>query len=819
MGGWAVDPNGVSVTHAFVYDSLGRLVFATDPDAGDRWHTWTDKNQLAATENAVGDVVAYDYDDGGRLIARTGTSAVTDYDETWTFYYDVWDEPWLETFSPGNLIAIVGPEDSGGGDPEQWFLYDELGRVAWTTRTIVGFGGGSTELTSHFNLSLSGKLLARSWGDGGTRAVGIARDFDEAGRLRWVGWGSSGGNGSWEALEVTPSGATTFERLGNGLGTRFARDDLDQVTAVQVRDTDTAAGATWDLVNHVVNAGNLATFAADFDASSSRTRYAVSLARNAYGAIREVTDDSPVSGQPSRYSVFEYDGAARLTLGEVSGYTFEYAYDALQNMVRREHVAPSTVIPTMLSGDYEHGDGITASRRQLVAVGATTFGYDPAGRMLRTGLGGSSDTTMVFDAFDRLREVDEPGGGSEITRHRYGFDGERIATEWASGEVERYFGDGVSERDGRLEVHVGLGGPRLIGSARTPVSGGDEPIVYLVQGVGPGPAVVADMAGEVIEERFFEPYGAEIESFDEWTEPHGWNAKMVDPSTRWSDHGARWLGTGFGRWLSVDPLARVPNAQRATGDFWSPYGALAGNPVLYWDPDGRQECENYDECMRSQAAFAEELWESQALPGTPGWVKEGAKSIPGIGAVIHAFDGEWAMAGANLLLGAIGRGIGVFGRAATRGADAVIAAAPAVGKAGVKASADAAKAIAANVAGTASKLTPASARSLPNPKTQLDEIIESSRRPAGQSTAGARAIDKKLGSGHTETLPGSSAFADEVATQANAEAIIRRIYSDRRKNRPGDVSEGRDAEGARLSRGGRRMEVPLPRGHRRERTR
>ncbi|MCC6624974.1 MAG: hypothetical protein IT385_27250 [Deltaproteobacteria bacterium] len=582
MVGWAVDPTGANVTHTFVYDTLGRLVFATDPDAGDRWHTWTDANQLATTTNAVDDVIAYGYDVAGRLVERAGISAATSYDEAWTFVYDAisaGDPP----SNRGLLMGIIGPDDDS---PILYYDYDDLGRMWNEIHSVRGHDLQWMHVTNQRTFSRSGKELSRKVIRLNAEQLRLEYDYDPAGRLRWIGWATGGGTAAllWEALELTPSGATTFERLGNQLGTKFTRDALDQVSSVTVRDTNSTQPGIWNRTTHAVTSGYLTKFNGDYNASSSRTRYGVGIARNAYGAIREVTDTWPIAGQQSRYSVFEYDGAARLTLGNVGGYTFEYEYDALQNMVRREQVSPPTLISTMLSGDYTHGEG-GASPRQLTSVGATAFEYDAAGRMTLTGPGGSSDTTMVFDAFDRVREVDEPGG-SAVTQHRYGFDGERIATRWATGEIERYFGEGLSDRDGRLELHVGLGGPRLIASVRHPVSGGEQAVTYLVQGVGPGPAVVANMAGERLEERFFEPYGAELVGYDEWLEPHGWNGKMVDPSTRWSDHGARWLGTRFGRWLSVDALMRSPNGlQRHRLDDGT-YSFVGGSPTQFWDPDG-----------------------------------------------------------------------------------------------------------------------------------------------------------------------------------------------------------------------------------------
>lgn len=216
--------------------------------------------------------------------------------------------------------------------------------------------------------------------------------------------------------------------------------------------------------------------------------------------------------------------------------------------------------------------------------------------MTRVGLSAATDTTMAFDAFDRVRVVDEPGSG--VSQHRYDAAGELATTVWADGRIERYFGGGLTQRQGRLELHVGLGGARVVARVNVPelpdgtasISdglGGAPAVVYLHQGVGHGPTVVTDASGAVLEERVFEPYGTPLwVDADYELERLGWNGKAVDPSTGWSDHGARWHATRFARWLSVDPPLKGPGGLVEHGLIATPYGFVAGNPVMFWDPDG-----------------------------------------------------------------------------------------------------------------------------------------------------------------------------------------------------------------------------------------
>lgn len=617
------------VSHTFAYDSLGRLIYGASPDTGERGYTWSDEGRLLQSESLVGaslvDTVEFTYDEAGRLLTRRGLDAGGDYDETWTFRYDapVGVSPASSPETWGLLTAVTGP------DGVATTAYDRMNRPIRTVRSIKDLVTESEfSVIRQMTLSPGGRVVASTIG---TPRVGVPsivderirleHGYDRAGRLRHLGVGLEGSASAmlWEGLELTPSGATTLERLGNQVGTRYVRDVLDQVQgvslsadAISIRDTDWAgwgapANTTlWNPATHTFEAAGVEAFATAFEAvSSGAIRYEVGLSRNAYGALTAVADSAVAPGVRSRDAAFEYDLAGRLVAAEVSEHHFEYAYDALQNMTRRELVVVpgGAITPDLLSGDYRHGHAATGKRRlQQVTMPGTstalaTFSYDLAGRMTRVGLSAATDTTMAFDAFDRVRVVDEPGSG--LTQHRYDAAGERATTVWADGRIERYFGGGLTQREGRLELHVGLGGARVVARVNVPelpdgtasISdglGGAPAVVYLHQGVGHGPTVVTDAGGEVIEERVFEPYGTPLwVDADYELERLGYNGKVVDPSTGWSDHGARWHATRFARWLSVDPPLKGPGGLVEHGLAATPYGFVAGNPVMFWDPDGR----------------------------------------------------------------------------------------------------------------------------------------------------------------------------------------------------------------------------------------
>src|SRR5262249_54523039 len=111
------------------------------------------------------------------------------------------------------------------------------------------------------------------------------------------------------------------------------------------------------------------------------------------------------------------------------------------------------------------------------------------------------------------------------------------------------------------------------------------------------PELTTDAAGQPAEERRTEPFGAAIDAFvggavhpvDYRDNPINALNKFTDADTGWSDHGARWMAPETGRWLTPDPPVSAPEPAFMSKP-WAlhPYQYVQQNPIIYWDPDGRQ---------------------------------------------------------------------------------------------------------------------------------------------------------------------------------------------------------------------------------------
>lgn len=134
---------------------------------------------------------------------------------------------------------------------------------------------------------------------------------------------------------------------------------------------------------------------------------------------------------------------------------------------------------------------------------------------------------------------------------------------------------------------------------------GTSSVLYYHQAVGAGPALVTRADASLYDERRYEPYGASIDSYSEAAgttgpgtvgnidftrDPHNSLNKQSDAATGWSDHGARWVAPELARWHTPDPPVKAPSGRFMVAP-WDlhPYQYVNQNPVLYWDPDGRDK--------------------------------------------------------------------------------------------------------------------------------------------------------------------------------------------------------------------------------------
>lgn len=648
-----------AVTHAFTYDTLGRLVSAQDPDIGPRTLRHDDGNRLTHHTNGANQVRQLFYDDVGRLTRTLGEDGTA-----FVYHYDLNEDGTTTGNVMGRLAWVEEPRG------KVHLAYDAAGRRLRHRRSIDAHEAEESVVYSPSGLVLGSDV------DGAS----IPMEYDAAGRAIRVGT-------YWEALELDAAGRVLEERYGNGVRQLYTRDEQGLPSRVRaLRPTGTPL-------------------------------YDVTVGRTAYRAPSTLRDTDGVGLNHS--ARFTYDGAARLTdaiLGAVmlpddtlgegpESSRFGYRYDGLQNMVLRQATGPQAL--KVLAGTYHYGErgfGPRQLTRVASASGDTLLDYDTAGRVVRQG-----DREMTYNGLDQLVRVTLPGTGPTTVEHAYGHDGQRVLTRGPDGLTQYWFsplltlrpegsrdryvklgertlarvsytlGSGVEGPASRTGPGAGsqasldaAGGPglggrvlgglgamllavlalggssgarwrrwaagslavALVGWACNPISQTSHltarkqaqwqkvGTLYFQAGVSAGPALITREDGSVHEERRYEPFGAPIDAYREFVggasavgevdhraEPLNALNRLTDAHTGWSDHGVRWLAPETGRWLTPDPPVKAPEPAFLSAP-WDlhPYQYVRQNPIVYWDPDGQA------------AADAADWWEKNGRQAYREWL-------------------------------------------------------------------------------------------------------------------------------------------------------------------------------------------------------
>jgi YD repeat-containing protein len=335
-----------AAVHRFEYDSLGRMLYASDPDTGDRHLCYDDRNLLTEHVNGEDQHVYFEYDDVARLTRRGETPAP----DTRTDYRYLYDDAAAAFQSSGcnpkgRAAAVFEPTGVPNVTSEVHFCYDFVGRPSTIGRTIVAPAGAQSGW-SRTDLSPSGLLLGESFDDG----FATTRGYDGAGRATSI---ASGANILWQATSIDATGRIKDEQYGNGATETYEYDTLGLTSQVALRST--VSGQVRDL-------------------------FKILVTRNAYGAPTIVADQDNNTDSLNHSATYAYDDAARLvgaTLGATTDpgggqYAFTFAYDGLQNMTFRKVTQQATGAPVakdigVLAGTYKYGER-GYGPRQLTSV-------------------------------------------------------------------------------------------------------------------------------------------------------------------------------------------------------------------------------------------------------------------------------------------------------------------------------------------------------------------------------------------------------------------------------------------------------------------
>jgi RHS repeat-associated protein len=547
--------NQGSQTRTFTYDSLKRLVQATNPENG---------------------TISYAYDLSGNLVSRNGGSGKI----TWGAY-DGLNRPTSKAYSLGS----VNP-------PSVTYCYDGLGLnpAAQTCGTIAAATG-----------SVKGRLT----GVGTSASTTNFTTFSNRGFILSSKQTTAGTDYTFPGYGYTLTGALSSVTYPSGVQVGYTFDSAGRVNSV----TGTFGGSTTNYASNIqytpFNAIQQATFgnglvenraysadrmqATSITASQGSTTF-LSLGYNycSPGVTSCTTNNGNVQGQTitrpngNWSQVYTYDSLNRLVSAAESGtgtWSENYGFDAFGN----RWVTGLTGLPT-LSLETPTAQSWYNGNNQI-----STWGYDAAGNITHVG-----SMTRNFNYDVENRQVSATIGGATST-YTYDAEGRRV-TKTAGGQTTVY----VYDAFGHLTAEYGS----------TPISG----TIYLTSDtLGSTRLTTAgnSTSGASLGQNFdYRPFGEEIGAGwagrDSTFSTDVYPSAPADPSMRFTGKerdgetgldffGARYFSAAQGRFTSPDwSSAPRPVPYGALGDpqTLNLYTYVRNNPLGATDPSGHASCES-----------------------------------------------------------------------------------------------------------------------------------------------------------------------------------------------------------------------------------
>jgi RHS repeat-associated protein len=583
----------------FTYDSLSRLLTATNPESGIVQYAYdADSNVTSkaspAQNGASGTVtIYYCFDALNRLTAKDYASQTCSSPAA-TYGYDA---------GANGIGRRTSMTDSSGST--SW-SYDVMGRMISESRTILGVNK-TISATYNYDGSLasvrypSGHVVNYTPGGAG-RVLSV---YDSTRSYPFVGGANGGGYVSY-----TPTGALSAATLGGKIDLTNTYNQRLQPLTLQ------ANGLGGTLMSRTYDFG-------------------VGVNNGAVHGITDGLDSFSLPGRPIGSATFVYDTLNRLAQAQSTGTDCSSAGSTTMNWGNTYTVDPWGNLTN--KGPVTGLTGcMTESLSQSVGVNNRISGtnvHDAAGNMIQNG-------ALVYDKENRLSSA---GGVTYV----YDGDGERVAK---TGATTMLYWTGVSnaivaESDGSGNLtseYVFFNGGRLSridSPATTPVAH-----YYVADNLGSA-TVIANEAGALEREEMYFPYGGERWSQGSDTNRYKFTGKERDAESAGivggdglDYFGARYYST-TGRFLSPDWAARptaVPYAVFGDPQSLNLYGYVRNDPLSRIDADGHYrkspgDCPDYcpsHDLTQKKADDKEAQQQEQKPPQAPPKGPDGKPTPP-----------------------------------------------------------------------------------------------------------------------------------------------------------------------------------------------
>ncbi len=544
-------------TRTFTYDSLSRLLTATNPESGQISYSYdVDGNMLQKTSpapNQTGSAtqtISYCYDKLNRVTGKaysaqnctkgqlpSGAAVVS-------YTYDAGAN------GIGRLTNLTDQAGSGS------YSFDALGRIGSESRTIAGI---QKNLSYTYNLDSSVATLKYPSG-----AV-VTYTPDAAGRILSA---VDAGNNINYITGATYGPDSSLAGFVSGNSSSFAgiTNTFSYNTRLQPCRLSATTGVPPASCTDGTNIGNVIDLSYDFHLGSGNN-----------GNVFRLVNNKDLS----RIQTFTYDALNRLTSAQNAGtdcsqttlngktkyWGNAYGYDAWGNLLQK----------TVTKCSAENLSVTALANNQLVG-----YSYDSAGNMTHDATTGNN---YSFDQENRIT-------GAVGYTYTYDADGNRVEkSNGSTGTIYWYMSPGIvgeSDLTGALKSeYVFFDGERV---ARRDLAG--NAVAYYFSDHLKTASVITNASGTITEEEDYYPWGGELQFVNNDSNHYKFTSKERDSETGLDYFGARYYGNWLGRFITPDWAAKpitVPYAKFGDPQSLNLYGYVRNIPTSLVDGDGHQD--------------------------------------------------------------------------------------------------------------------------------------------------------------------------------------------------------------------------------------
>ena len=555
-----------SQARTFVYDSLKRLVSATNPES-------------CCDQQGAPIPVSYQYDDNNNLLVRTDARNVSLH-----YAYDGLNRPVRRWYNGSNLITATTNNSPAlpagvGAAVEVNYFYDgkgittpvlnskgQLTKVASSTSSTLYTDFDSMgRVKSHaqvtdgqtYNMSyaydLAGNIISETYPSGRT----ILTEYDAAGRIAGVKkegttayYAGGPATDATNRIQYAPHGGISSLKLGNGLWENTIFNSRLQPTEIRL-------GTTLGSINKLKLGYDYGTTLND-------------------GNVLSHTIAVPTIGSTPGFTVtqsYGYDQLSRLlTAQEMNGASQQwrqsYSYDRFGNR-RIDLSSDQNGVRTTSNIAPAAGDNPTISTANNRYDANQGYGYDKAGNLTT-----APNKSFDYDAENLQVSFDaNPQTPEKDATYSYDGDGRRVKKVDAGGTT--IF---VYNQNGQLIAEYS--------TANQSNSG----VSYLTSDTLGTPRVITDLNGNVKSRHDYLPFGEELtigrnSAYVIDNIRQKFTSKERDVETGLDYFIARYYASTQGRFTSADQ----PFADQSTNDpqSWNLYSYVRNHPLTIIDPTGR----------------------------------------------------------------------------------------------------------------------------------------------------------------------------------------------------------------------------------------